>query len=461
MSAIYDIAVIGAGPGGYVAALKAARLGGKVCVIEKEQVGGTCLNRGCIPTKALLSSSNLVALLRRSLEFGIQTGEINFNFPAMMSRKEKIVNKSVEGVKFLFRHFKVDLITGHGSLLEPGLLEIRKGNGGSEKIRASRIIIATGSESLVFPSFNFDGVKVLTSREVLSLQELPPRMVIIGGSVVGCEFACFFSQLGVEVTVLEMLPQILPTEDRTISRQLEAIFKRRGVKIFTRKKVQKINSGDSVVEVVLEDGETLTAEKVLVAVGRSLNSTDIGLEKVGVKTERGRIVVNEHMETNIPGIYAVGDVTGKILLAHVAFRQGMVAAQNALGKEAVMDYRVTPNCIFTSPEVASVGLTEDKAREQGYEVKLGRFNFAANGKAQSMGEAEGMVKIIADARTGEVLGVHILGPHATDLIAEAALAMSMEATTEEISRTIHAHPTLSEVIMEAAYDVDKMAIHAI
>lgn len=461
MSAIYDIAVIGAGPGGYVAALKAARLGGRVCVIEKEQVGGTCLNRGCIPTKALLSSSNLLALMSRSSEFGIKAGEINFDFPGMMARKEKIVNKSVEGIKFLFRHFKVDLINGHGSLLEPGLVEVRKGNGESEKIRTSRIIIATGSESLVFPAFNFDGVRVLTSREVLSLQKLPSRMVIIGGSVVGCEFACFFSQLGVDVTIVEMLPQILPTEDRTIARQLEAIFKKRGIKVFTQKKVQKINPGGSEVEVILEEGETLTAEKILVAVGRSLNSSDIGLEKVGVQTEKGKIVVNERMETNIPGVYAVGDVTGKILLAHVAFNQGMVAAQNALGKEAIMDYRVVPNCIFTSPEVASVGLTEDKAREKGQEVKVGRFNFAANGKAQSMGEAEGMVKIVANARTGEVLGVHILGPHATDLIAEAALAMRMEATAGEIARTIHAHPTLSEAIMEAAYDVDKMAIHAI
>lgn len=460
MSQSYDIVIIGAGPGGYVAAIKAARLGGKVGVIEKEEVGGTCINRGCIPTKALLSSSNLLSLIRRAPEFGIQTGEINFDFQAMMARKNKIVNRLVEGIKFLFRQHKIDLITGYGSLLEPGLVEVIRDSGESDKIHAAKVIIATGSESLVYPSFNFDGVSVLTSWEVLSLQELPSRMVIIGGSVVGCEFACFFSQLGMEVTILEMLPQILPTEDRTISRHLEAFFRKRGIKVFTQKKVQKINSGRTA-EVILESGETFTAEKVLVAVGRRLNSSGIGLEKVGVETEKGRVVVNERMETNIPGIYAVGDVTGQILLAHVASHQGMVAAQNALGKKVVMDYRVVPNCIFTSPEIASVGLTEEKAQEMGYEVKTGRFNFAANGKAVSMGEVEGWVKLVTDARTGRVLGACILGPHATDLIAEVVLGMHLGASAEQIGQTIHAHPTLSEAIMEAAFDVNKMAINAI
>ncbi len=453
------IIIIGAGPGGYVAAIRAAQLGAEVTVVEKSEVGGTCLNVGCIPTKTLLASVEVLSLIKEATKFGINVGEATPDFAQMISRKEKVVGQLRKGIEYLFKNKKIVLIKGSGKILASGQVEVIKDDGSKEELSTDKIIIATGSESARPDLFPFEGERIITSREALSLEKIPESLLIVGAGAIGVEFACIFAALGTEVTLVEMLPQMLPTEDVEIARELEKQLQQKKIKVHTGTKIEKAESSKLKVESTLSSGEKIETEKVLVAVGRKLNSDNLGLEEAGIKTEKGRIVVNERLETNLAGIYAVGDVVGGVLLAHKASSEGIVAAENAGGQDSVMDYRVIPSCIFTRPEVASVGLTEQKAREAGHEVRLGKFPFRALGKAQAVGQVEGMVKIIADAESDEILGIHIIGPQATDLIAEGVLAIKVEVTAEELGQTIHAHPTLSEGLMEAAHAVHARAIH--
>ncbi len=453
------IIIIGAGPGGYVAAIRAAQLGAEVTVVEKGEVGGTCLNVGCIPTKTLLASVEVLSSIKEAAKFGIDVGEAVPDLARMMARKDKVVGQLRKGIEYLLKNKKVVLIKGSGKILEPGKVEVVKDDGSQETLPADKIIIATGSESAKPSLFPFEGEKIITSKEALSLEKIPESLLIVGAGAIGVEFACIFAALGTAVTIVEMLPQILPTEDAEIARELEKQLRRKRIKIYTGTKIETVDSPQSTVRSTLSSGETIETEKMLVAVGRKLNSAGLGLEEMGIKMERGRIVVNEKLETNVAGIYAIGDVVGGTLLAHKASSEGIVAAENASGQDSVMDYQAVPGCIFTRPEVASVGLSEQKAKEAGHEIKIGKFPFRALGKALALGQVEGMIKIVAEAESDEILGIHIIGPHATDLIAEGVLAIKTEITVEELGKAIHAHPTLAEGIMEAAHALHGKAIH--
>ena len=457
-----DVVIIGGGPGGYVSAIKAAHLGLKAVLVEKDKLGGVCLNRGCIPTKALVSTAELLNHLQRAGEFGIQVKDYSIDFPAIMKRKDLITQRLSSGVGQLMKANQVRVIRGEGQIIEPGKVEITDSAGEKEFIKTKNIIIATGSKVMRLPIPGIDSEGVITSDGALSLSELPSRMLIIGGGVVGIEFAGIFKALGVEVTVVEMLPRILLPIDEEIAFRLTQLLKRKGIEILTDSKVKEIKKNHQNLEVLIStsDGEKkLETEKVLLAAGRVPELGNIDVQRLGIELDGKAIKVDEKMRTNIPGIYAVGDVVGRIMLAHVASREGIVAVENISGKETLMDYKVVPNCVFSMPEVASVGLTEEEARKENNNIKVSKFPFMANGKALGMGETEGMVKIIADADTSELLGFHILGVHASDLIAEGTLALSMEATAFEIINTIHAHPTLAEAIAEAAEGIVGKPLH--
>ena len=457
-----DVAIIGGGPGGYVAAIKAAHLGLKAVLIEKDKLGGVCLNRGCIPTKALVGTAELLNQLQRAKEFGIQVKEYSYDFPAIMKRKEMIAKRMSSGVGQLMKANQIRVIQGEGNILEPGVVEVINIEGKKELIKTENIIIATGSSVMKIPIPGLENEGVIDSDGALSLSELPTKMIIIGGGVIGIEFAGIFKAMGVEVTVVEMLPRILLPIDEEIANRLAFILKRQGIKILTNSKVEGIEKTNQNFKVLISNPEgkqRLETEKVLLAAGRVPDFGNINVQKLGIELEGRAIKVDQKMRTNIPGIYAVGDVVGKIMLAHVASREGIVAVENISGKEVLMDYKVVPNCVFSLPEVASVGLTEEEARKKYDQIKVSKFPYLANGKALGMGETEGMVKIIADSDTSELLGLHILGAHASDLIAEGTLALSMEATAEEIVITIHAHPTLAETIAEAAEGIIGKPIH--
>ncbi len=454
------VIILGGGPGGYVAAIRAAQLGAQVVVIEKNELGGTCLNRGCIPTKALVAGAETLAKVKHAEEFGIKIDSYSVNLAQMMERKNKVVEKLVTGIHFLFKKNKVQLIKGTGKLVSPTQVEVAKADGTNETIAGDAIIIATGSEPAIITNLGYDGETVYTSNEALQLTEIPQRLLIIGGGVIGCEFACIFHELGTQVTIVDVMPTILPMQDQDTARQMQSLLKRRGIEIKTKVKVQEVRKTAGQVAAVLESGEELVADRMLISIGRSLNSQGIGLEEAGIELgQRGEVVVNERLQTNIPHIYAIGDVTNKIQLAHVASVQGLVAVDNIMGKERLINYDVVPSCVYTLPEVAGVGITTQAAKEQGLEIASAKFPLLANGKALAMGEAEGFVKLIADPKTGKILGVHIVGPHATDLIAEAALAMENGITVEQLAKTIHAHPTLAEALMEAAEAIHGKAIH--
>ncbi|MBI4950089.1 MAG: dihydrolipoyl dehydrogenase [Deltaproteobacteria bacterium] len=456
----FDCVVIGGGPGGYVSAIRGALLGGKVALIEKDKVGGTCLNRGCIPTKALYYSAKALNSARHATDFGVNVGEVSFDIVRAVARKDEVVKKLVGGVEQLLKGNGVEVIRGDATIESAGKVVVRKADG-AEEIAAKSVIIATGSEPALIPAFSIDRVNVLTSTEMLDIKKVPESLLIIGGGVMGCEFATLFSSFGSSVTIVELLPTILSTEDKIVSRVIMKRFKETGVNVLTEVSVDKVTPEDGRVKTTLKDGREFITEKVMVSIGRSFNSTGIGLEKAGVATDRGKIVVNEKMETNIKGVYAVGDVTGKMLLAHVASVQGIVAINNALGKPATMDYSAVPAGIFTDPEIASVGLREKEAAEKNMPVSIGRFPYAASGKALGMGETEGFCQILADPGTDKVLGCSIVGAHATDLLGEVTLAIRSGAKVKDITETIHAHPTLPEIVMEAAEDVHGLAIHKI
>ncbi|MBI4690847.1 MAG: dihydrolipoyl dehydrogenase [Nitrospirae bacterium] len=456
------ITIIGAGPGGYVAAIKAAQLGAQVTVIEDTEVGGTCLNRGCIPTKALVASAETLHKVKSSEEYGIEIkGDIIPNLSRIMERKGKVVSTQVKGIRSLFKSWGVNLIEGRGMLLTPEKVEVRKRDGSTEIVETDKIILATGSRPARIPIFPFDGERILSSDDALNIKTVPSSLIIVGAGVIGCEFACIFRELGTEITMVEMLPRAVSTEDPEISELLEKELKKKKIKLLTGVKVERTEGKHDGIYVFLSDGRELISEKLLVSIGRSLNTENIGLEAVGIKKGvRGEIEVNEKMETNIDGIYAVGDVTGGILLAHVASKEGIIAGYNACGVEKKIDYSIVPAAIFTSPEIGSVGLREHHAQEKGIKIRTGHFQFRGLGKAHAMGEIAGFVKVIADEATDKVLGMHIIGAHASDLIHEGAIAIKAGLKVRDIAEAIHAHPTLSEGIMEASEDVHGEAIHA-
>lgn len=461
MAEQFDIAIIGAGVGGYVAAIRAAQLGARVALIERERVGGVCLNWGCIPTKAMVSSIELLLELERAEEFGVIVAEPAFDFARMMARKDKVVERLVSGVESLLETHKVDVISGVGELVSPTRVKVTGGS--PREIEAQKVIIATGSKPAMPPVPGLGLPGVVTSNEVVSLKEPPDDLVIVGGGVIGVEFASIFNALGTKVTIVEMLPSVLTTVDEELARRHQQVLRRRGVDVHTTSPLKEVRQRDGGLEVVYEEptGEgVVLADMVLMATGRVPHTDGLHLGKIGVKVDRGTIAVDEHMATNVPGVYAIGDVTGGFMLAHVASREGEVAAEHALGRESIMDYRAVPNCVFTMPEIAGVGLTEQEAKEKGIAYKKSRFPFTASGRALAMGQTAGMVKIICDEDTGQVLGLHIMGPHATDLIAEGALAVRSGATAKDIVETIHAHPTLPEAVREAAMGQAEGPIHA-
>ena len=488
------LAILGAGPGGYVAAIRAAQLGARVTVIENQALGGVCLNWGCIPSKALLSVVELGDKAKKAKDFGIQlTGPVTYDPAVMVARKNKVVSTLVKGIATLFKTWNIEHVEGTGELLDARTIRVAKPDGAETRVVADGVIIATGSSWPNLPLFPIDGTQIITSKQALDLSRIPVSLLIVGGGVEGCEFASLYSGLGTQVTLVELVPRLLPLEDEEISQMMERELKKRGVDIRTGVTVDQIvrqpdlvtalRAGVETIRIMeqdgllqnaarvgahLRDGLSLNVEQVLVSVGRGFNSRGIGLEKAGVQVGTcGEIVVNERMETNVPGVYAIGDVVGKAMLAHVASAQGKVAVENFMGRPRTIDYDVIPTGIFTLPEIGRVGLTEQQARDRcvaagkdpQQSVKVGRFRYGGLGKAQATGDIQGLLKVVADAESDRILGVHILGAHAADLVHEAALAMHLGATVSRVAEMIHAHPTLAEGLMEAMEDVHGHAIH--
>lgn len=469
MTAPKHIAILGAGPGGYVAAIRAAQLGARVTVIENQALGGVCLNWGCIPSKALLAVVELGDKVKKASDYGLMVeGSVGYDPVRMVARKNKVVEGLVKGIATLFKTWNVEHVEGTGELLDAKSLRVVKRDGTDVTVQADAIVIATGSSWPNLPLFPVDGKHIITSKEALDLGSVPKSLLIVGGGVEGCEFASLYSGLGTKVTVVEMMPQILPLEDEEIAAFMARELKKRGVELCTGTTVEKVERQPRVVRATLKDGTVVETEQVLVSVGRGFNSKGIGLEKAGVQVgQRGEILVNDRLETNVRGVYAIGDVVGKAMLAHVASAQGKVAVQNILGHASKVSYNLIPVGIFTLPEIGRVGLTEQQARTKVQtvgrnpesDVRIGRFRYAALGKAQGTGDVTGMFKVITDVKTKNILGVHIVGSHAADLVHEAAMAMHLGATPAQMAEMIHAHPTLSEGLMEAAEDVEGMAIH--
>jgi dihydrolipoamide dehydrogenase len=460
----YDVVVIGAGPAGYVAAIRASQLGLKTAIVDKQWLGGVCLNVGCIPSKALLKNAELAHTLReRSKEFGISFENLQLDYGAAVKRSRTVSARLVSGVKFLMKKNNIDVVMGAARLNGKDKLTVTDAEGKITELGAKNIIIATGAFPFVIPGVKIDGEKVLTYNEAILQTHRPESVVIIGAGAIGVEFATIWSSYGTQVTLVEMLPRIVPLEDEEVSAELKRAFQKRGIQSLTGHKVLSVQTTEKGVQVKVssEEGEkTLEAEQALISIGFKPNTRDIGLESAGVAlTERGFVKVDQRMATNVPGIWAIGDVTGELLLAHVGSAQGIICAENIAGAETItLDYRMMPRATYCQPQVASFGLTEAQAREQGYDIKVGRFNFIANGKALGLGDYAGWIKIICDSRYGEILGAHMIGPDVSELLPELTLAQRMELTSVEIARNVHAHPTLSEVLMEAAHAVEGQSI---
>lgn len=457
MNTHFDVAVLGAGPGGYEAAIRCTQYGLKTALIEARELGGTCLNRGCIPTKALLHSAELYEEAKDAAKFGVSTGDVSYDYTKIAANKDAVVAKLRGGIASLEAAHGVEVINGFGKLTSPTTIDVD-----GKVIEADKIILATGSAPARPPIPGIDGKNVITSDEVLSMTELPDSFVIIGGGVIGMEFTTLFASLGKKVTVLEMMPSILPGVDANIVSSLKASLKKKGVNIINNAKVTGIQGGDTVSVSYELNGksETATGSVCVVSVGRRAMTSGIGLEELGIKMNRAFVEIDACMQTSIKNIYAIGDITGKIQLAHVATAQGLVAAANCAGRTATLDYDVVPACIYSSPEIAYIGMTAEKAKEAGYDVEIGSYNVAGNGKALVMGVNTGVVKIIAQKTTGKVLGAQIFAPRATDMIAEIAVVMKKGGTIADIADTIHPHPTVSEAVMEAAHDAEGMCCMA-
>ncbi|MDM8521554.1 dihydrolipoyl dehydrogenase [Anaerolineales bacterium HSG6] len=455
----YDTIVIGGGPGGYVSAIKASQLGQKTALIEAKHLGGICLNWGCIPTKSLLRNAEVINLLREGKKYGFSLENLTVDYSIAHKRSRKVSGRLTKGIAFLMKKNKIDVYEGYGTLTSSTQVEV---NG--ETHTAKNIIIATGSRARTIPGVEVNGKTVLTYHETLQLTEAPKSMVVIGAGAIGMEFSYVFNSYGTDVTVVEMLPNVLPLEDIEVSKEIGKQFKRHKINVHADTRVEKIDDHGDSVTITISKGdktETIQAEKVLVSIGVVPNSENLGLEAAGVATtEQGHIAVDDQMRTNVSNIYAVGDVTGKLALAHVGSAQGIIAAEAIAGREtSVLKYENMPRCTYTHPEVASVGLTETQAKEQGYEVKVGKYSFQANGKALGMGENAGFVKIVAEAKYNEILGMHMVGPHVTEMLAGPTGMINLESTLEELAHTVHPHPTLSEVIMEATHAALGEPIH--
>ena len=466
----YDVIVIGGGPGGYVAAIRAAQLGLKTAIVEREHMGGICLNWGCIPSKALLRNAEIAELLQRGKDFGFSFDNLKLDYEVAHKRSRQVSGRLVKGVQSLMKKNKIDVYQGTAKLRSATQVDVTaapdapavNGQKFDGTLTAKNIIIATGARARSIPGVEIDGEKIITFRKALELQQPPKSIAIIGAGPIGMELGYVFRAYGSDVTIVEMLPRVVPLEDEEVSAEVAKAYTKLGFKLLTDAKVESIVKTAEGVEVKVGGPApaAVNAEMVMVAIGFAPNSENIGLETAGVKTERGAIVVDVHMRTSIPNIYAIGDVTAKLMLAHVGSAQGIVAAETIASVETVeLDYPFMPRCTYCQPQVASMGLTEKQAREQGYEIKVGKFPFIANGKALGLGDYGGFVKVVADAKYGEVLGVHMVGPEVTELLPEWVLARNQELTPHEIARSVHAHPTLSEVLMEAAEAVTGQAIH--
>ncbi len=472
------VLIIGAGPGGYVAAIRAAQLGAEVTVIEDDNVGGTCLNWGCIPSKVMITTAELLEKFHRTDHFGIDLkGSVQLNMLKLMARKQAVIKDQASGILKLFKHYQINYLKGSGFIKGSGMAAVKDPSGAETEISWDRLILATGTRPAMIPNFSFDGQRVLSSNHALNLEKVPETILIVGGGVIGCEFACMLSSLGASVTLVEALPRLLPlpSVDEACSKVMLREMKKRKIKCLLNRTVIDCEEIDGRLQVAVgpspflekpsdKDKEPLicSVDKMLVCIGRQPNSAGLGLQNPGVQTdEKGWIVADDYMQTNVDNVYAIGDILGpsRIMLAHVASAEGIVAAENAMGSNRKMDYHAVPEAIFTSPEVACVGLSEQQAIEGGYEIRTESVLFRTTAKAQVMGEIGGQAKIIYDANSGKVLGVHIIGPHATDLIAESTLAVRLAATVRDIGETIHAHPTLSEIMLELAHKAQGHPIH--
>jgi dihydrolipoamide dehydrogenase len=463
MDQVYDVAIIGSGPGGYVAAIRASQLNLKTVLIERESLGGICLNWGCIPTKALLKSAETYASFKHAKDFGLSAENVSFDFKKIIERSRKVADINSKGVEFLMKKNKIDVVIGDAKLSPANKIEITAEGNKKSQIEAKNIILATGGRPRSVPGIEIDGDKIIEYRKAMSLDKKPDSMVIIGAGAIGVEFAYFYNQFGTEITIIEMLDSILPIEDREITDILSKSFKKNKINLHTSARVESIKKTKSGVEITFsKDGkeEKVTADKALIAIGIQGNVEDLGLESIGVTVERGFIPVDQWYKTNVAGVYAIGDVTGPPLLAHVASHEAILCVEKIAGKSPhALDYDNIPGCTYCQPQVASIGMTEAKAKEAGYEITIGKFPYAASGKARAIGERDGMVKLIFEKKYGELLGAHIIGAEATELIAELGIAKTFETTAHELGSTMHAHPTLSEMIMEAAGNALGEGIH--
>jgi len=459
----FDIIVLGSGPGGYVTAIRASQLGFKTAIIEKESLGGVCLNWGCIPTKALLKSAQVFNYLQHAADYGLKADNVEKDFDAVVSRSRSVADGMSKGVQFLMKKNKIEVINGFGKLKAGKKIVVTDAEGKETEYSAKHIIIATGARSRELPNLPQDGKKIIGYRKAMTLESLPKKLIVVGSGAIGIEFAYFYNAMGTEVTVVEYLPNIVPVEDEDISKQLERSFKKTGIKIMTSSEVTKVDTSGEGVKVTVKTSkgeEHLEADMVLSAVGIKTNIENIGLEDVGIVTDRDKILVNDFYQTNIPGYYAIGDVTPGPALAHVASAEGILCVEKLANLHVEpLDYGNVPGCTYCSPEIASVGLTEKQAKEKGYDIKVGKFPFSASGKAKAAGTPDGFVKVIFDAKYGEWLGCHMIGAGVTDMIAEAVVARKLETTGHEILKAIHPHPTMSEAVMEAVADAYDEVIH--
>ena len=455
----FDVIVLGSGPGGYVTAIRASQLGFKTAIVEKESLGGVCLNWGCIPTKALIKSAQVFEYLQHAEDYGLKAAGVDKDFDAVVKRSRNVAGTMSKGVQFLLKKNKIEVINGYGKLLPGKKVSVTDANGKATEYTANNVIIATGARSRELPSLPQDGKKIIGYRQAMTLEKQPKKLIVVGSGAIGIEFAYFYNAMGTDVTVVEYLPNIVPVEDKDISIQLEKSFKKAGVKVMTSSEVTKVDTAGKGVVVTVKTAkgeEILEADIVLSAVGIKTNIENIGLEEVGIATDRDKVLVNDFYQTNIPGYFAIGDITAGPALAHVASAEGILCVEKLAGMEVhPLDYGNIPGCTYSSPEIASVGLTEQQAKDKGLDIKVGKFPFTASGKAVASGTPEGFVKVIFDAKYGEWLGCHMIGAGVTDMIAEAVVARKLETTGHEILKTIHPHPTMSEAVMEAvaaAYD---------
>ncbi len=459
----YDLIVIGSGPGGYVAAIRAAQLGLKTAVVEKESLGGVCLNWGCIPTKALLKSAQVFEYLRHAADYGITVNDFKADFGSVIKRSRDVADGMSKGIQFLLKKNKIDVISGYGSLLPGKRVEVTDNTGKKESYTASHIILATGARSREIPGLKQDGKKIIGYREAMVLPGLPKSMVVVGSGAIGCEFAYFYNSMGTKVTLVEFMPAIVPVEDEEVSKQLARSFKKSGIEILLESSVESVDTAGNGCRVKIKTKkgeETIDCDIVLSAVGITPNIENLGLSEVGVITDKGRVVVNDYYQTNIPGIYAIGDIVKGPALAHVASAEGICCVEKIAGFHVEpINYGNIPGCTYCSPEIASVGMTEKAARDAGYEIKVGKFPFSASGKAKAAGASDGFVKVIFDAKYGEWLGAHFIGMNVTEMIAEVVVARNLETTGHEIIKSIHPHPTMSEAVMEAVAAAYGEVIH--